>query len=838
MIGGGHVRRLNLTAKKIHLRPPHNNNLEIDMATGKNIDVNCEVIADNLQARNLTINRLIQTDASSKLFSLDAGTTGDVLQDDGDGTFSWTNPSNTTLTYSVNADNSTLDGSPSDSYNNTQNITFSVLKVPNQLGNDATINGSNFDGSASQTWSVVKVPNAISVSSTLSGTSYDGSSAVSDWAVVYGTSGTSACVGNDSRLSDDRPNPNSISVSSTLSGTSYDGNSAVSDWAVVYGTSSTSACRGDDARLSDTRANPNAISVSTTLSGTSYDGSSAVSNWAVVKVPNALTAGTNISFSSGTTYDGSAAITISSTDTNTTYSASDGVELDGTNIEINHSYANTWSILQTMKGVNIDSQGATTDAKLNFLINGSSKQIVSVDDAVPQTLKFSDVTSGDDILKVDGSNGYIETPKILINSALNVAASLIFRENSVDKWLIQHSAATDQLVFYDDVNNRAAGYFDVVSQNSFNIINVAGEARLAIRSLLNNDAKIYLYENGVEKWNFGHDQSSDDFVITDSVGTQLQVASSEVKVGRLLGEAGYPTIGKLVITNTGVSSVNLEFRSDDSTIYPKDYPTTNIKCGFTSTSWDDAYFTIQTHGDNTSSFTDDLVVKGGLVGINTATPSARLHVVDRNARFYLESDRQAGRIYQFASSGTNGEGFDFRDLYHNKRVWLYYNNSYQLWDMNGTEQMRLTTTGLGIKKTASGYELDINGDGRAVSFVETSDERVKTNIKDYPSSTCLDVIQSIPIKKYDYIDGFNNGNKDVVGFLANDLVDNPELKGVVKKHDEYVIGQGGDDAPDELVYKDFLGVAKPRLIAFLIGAVQELQKQVNDLKKEMVNLKS
>tara|TARA_Y100001937_G_C7127738_1_gene335669 strand:- start:1024 stop:2181 length:1158 start_codon:yes stop_codon:yes gene_type:complete len=36
-----------------------------------------------------------------------------------------------------------------------------------------------------------------------------------------------------------------------------------------------------------------------------------------IKVPNALTAGSNISFSSGTTYDGSAAITISSTDTDT-----------------------------------------------------------------------------------------------------------------------------------------------------------------------------------------------------------------------------------------------------------------------------------------------------------------------------------------------------------------------------------------------------------------------------------------------------------------------------------------------------------------------------------------
>ena len=50
----------------------------------------------------------------------------------------------------------------------------------------------------------------------------------------------------------------------------------------------------------------------------------------VLKVPNALTAGTNVPFSSGTTYDGSAAITINSTDTDTTYQAGNGIEIDTT----------------------------------------------------------------------------------------------------------------------------------------------------------------------------------------------------------------------------------------------------------------------------------------------------------------------------------------------------------------------------------------------------------------------------------------------------------------------------------------------------------------------------
>ena len=49
---------------------------------------------------------------------------------------------------------------------------------------------------------------------------------------------------------------------------------------------------------------------------------------AVAKVPNALTAGTNVSFSSGSTYDGSSAITINTTDTDTTYQGSTTINID------------------------------------------------------------------------------------------------------------------------------------------------------------------------------------------------------------------------------------------------------------------------------------------------------------------------------------------------------------------------------------------------------------------------------------------------------------------------------------------------------------------------------
>ena len=46
----------------------------------------------------------------------------------------------------------------------------------------------------------------------------------------------------------------------------------------------------------------------------------------------------------------------------------------------------------------------------------------------------------------------------------------------------------------------------------------------------------------------------------------------------------------------------------------------------TDDSWNKSFISFQTHGDNTSSYTDDLVIKGGNVGIGTSDPKASLDV--------------------------------------------------------------------------------------------------------------------------------------------------------------------------------------------------------------------
>ena len=87
-----------------------------------------------------------------------------------------------------------------------------------------------------------------------------------------------------------------------------------------------------------------------------------------------------------------------------------------------------------------------------------------------------------------------------------------------------------------------------------------------------------------------------------------------------------------------------------------------------------------------------------------------------------------------------------------------------------------------------------------------------------------------------------------MGFLADDLVDNPELRGVVDKRDMYEEegeetpiydeeGEVVDHAPAEervIKYKDLMSVDKPRLVAFTIGAIKSLSTKL-DTQQQIID---
>jgi hypothetical protein len=100
----------------------------------------------------------------------------------------------------------------------------------------------------------------------------------------------------------------SLTLGTGLSGTSYNGSAAVTA-AVSYGTTSTTACVGNDSRLSDTRANPNAVTFNNAgsggASGSTYTGSAALTvSYNTIGAPS--TTGTGASGNWGINVTGSA----------------------------------------------------------------------------------------------------------------------------------------------------------------------------------------------------------------------------------------------------------------------------------------------------------------------------------------------------------------------------------------------------------------------------------------------------------------------------------------------------------------------------------------------------
>ena len=152
--------------------------------------------------------------------------------------------------------------------------------------------------------------------------------------------------------------------------------------------------------------NPETISVDNdaTLSNTGGTGD----QLAVLKVPNALTAGSNVSFSSGSTYDGSAAITVATTDT--LYQAGDGIIIDTTT---SPGYNLITADLKSGSGLTITSEEIDLASIPNSALANSTISGISLGS------NLSNLAAGTDIQFVSGSGPaatYNGSEYITINS--------------------------------------------------------------------------------------------------------------------------------------------------------------------------------------------------------------------------------------------------------------------------------------------------------------------------------------------------------------------------------------------------------------------------------------
>ena len=103
---------------------------------------------------------------------------------------------------------------------------------------------------------------------------------------------------------------------------------------------------------------------------------------------------------------------------------------------------------------------------------------------------------------------------------------------------------------------------------------------------------------------------------------------------------------------------------------------------------------------------------------------------------------------------------------------------------------------------------------------ETSDARLKEDIKEINSKTCYDIAKYIKPKDFDFI----GKEEKEIGFIAQDI---PNSK--MPKHWTKIVVKDTDD--------EYLRLNYIKMNVVLWGAVQEMMKEITQLKGEITKLK-
>ena len=116
---------------------------------------------------------------------------------------------------------------------------------------------------------------------------------------------------------------------------------------------------------------------------------------------------------------------------------------------------------------------------------------------------------------------------------------------------------------------------------------------------------------------------------------------------------------------------------------------------------------------------------------------------------------------------------------------------------------------------------DIGGNVTCVALTETSDAKLKENIKEVSTKECYKAVKYIKPKTYNFIN--DESKRSNLGMIADDIKD-------AKTPPEW----------DNIIYYNDDGIkllAYNKLTVVLWGCVQELQKEITSLKGEITKLK-
>lgn len=184
-------------------------------------------------------------------------------------------------------------------------------------------------------------------------------------------------------------------------------------------------------------------------------------------------------------------------------------------------------------------------------------------------------------------------------------------------------------------------------------------------------------------------------------------------------------------------------------------------------------------------------------------------------------------IYYFKNENNNDEGIEMDTA-------LFVNNSLnvangQITRLGGSLDVQGKTTlksleaqGTAIfSSTLQAAGITSTSSCTATYFNATSDKRAKENLR-LATYSALDLINKLPI----YIYNYKNNTETVTGILAQDLLEaQPKELDLVTN----VNATGKNN--------DYMSIKQDKLLFVLMKAIQEQQKEINELKSEIAKIK-
>jgi hypothetical protein len=222
---------------------------------------------------------------------------------------------------------------------------------------------------------------------------------------------------------------------------------------------------------------------------------------------------------------------------------------------------------------------------------------------------------------------------------------------------------------------------------------------------------------------------------------------------------------------------------------------------------DGAFVWADNHDIDFASSSEDqfLIRASGGVGIGTNAPSAMLHVVN--------STGYAGRF----DGGLYVPG----PIVVDNKVQAEDSDGLYFASDEGTIRMHVNNNGnIGIHTTSAAYPLDVSGTIRCSSVIETSDDRLKTNVQTLDNA--LEKVERLRGVSFQW-----NAEGESVGATAGE-----KQIGVLASEVEQVFPELVSSPEDGYKSVDYT-----KLTAVLIEAVKEQQEMIEELRAEVEELK-